>query len=140
MKSRFLLRSIFGFSVVLFTSCGGIKYYKHPTLSKRSHPQASPLDPVVLNAGEKVKLLKHTRGMIIGGGYIEGVVIEDPTLVAAHYGKAAKSDRFAPLVTVTGLKSGSTRAVYCNRLGERPNFTQPLPSDFQARSFLIRVK
>lgn len=134
MKVTIPLLALFS---VLLTSCGGLSYYKHPAASQQSAPQ---LAPVTLRANETIKLLKHSRGIAIVGGYIEGVAIEDTSIARVHYGKENESDRFAPLARLTGISHGSTRAVYCNRLGERPDFTKPLPEDFQRRSFVIHVK
>lgn len=123
------------FLLCLLPGCGGITRYVHRELPDQ--PGRS-LSSVSLDVGESIRILKHTRGIAIGGGYIEGVAIEDPAIVGVLYGRDGQ-DEFAPQVFLKALKPGTTRAVYCNRLGEQPDFSKQLPSVFQSRSFLIQV-
>ncbi len=124
--------------IPLLTSCGGLTYYVHRDAPAQA---GSTLAPVILQTGETVKTLKHTTGFM-WGGYKEGLAIEDPGIVGIHYGKTGSdgSDNWADLLSIKGLKPGRTRAVYCNRLGERPDFRKPLPQDFLSRSFDIHVR
>jgi len=128
--------SLIGFAVIL-SSCGGLSYYVHNEIPP---VQGELLAPVTLNTGQTIRVLKHSA--FIKWGYNEGVTIEDPSVVGLHYGKASSdgSDTWAPRVSIKALKPGTTRAVYCNRLGEQPDFTKPLPKDFKERSFLIIVQ
>jgi len=123
--------------VYLLSSCGGITRYYHHDIPTQPGVK---LAPVTIQVGQTVKLLKHTHGIIpLGGGYIEGVTIEDPSVVSVKYGKDG-SDLFDPFVYITGRKPGSTRAVYCNRIGKHPNFSRTLDTNFQRESFQIIVK
>lgn len=121
--------------VLLLTGCGGLTYYAHdrvPSLKEQALPA------VTMETGQTIKLLKHSTGFM-WGGYKEGLVVEDPSIAEVRYG-ADGSDNWAPTVYLVGLNPGTTRAVYCNRLGERPDFSQGLDRRFQSSSFEVIVR
>ena len=120
----------------LLTSCGGIRHYLHTDVPA---PAGQQLAPVALTVGESVKAVKHTRGVAIAGGYVEGITIEDPTIAMVRYGIDGNGDRFDPVVRIVGLRPGTTRAAYGNRLGEKPKFAHPNTSKMLPHSFLIHV-
>ena len=72
-------------------------------------------------------------------GYKEGVAVEDPSIAEVRDGTEG-SDDWAPTVYLIGLKPGTIRAVYCNRLGDRPDFSQDLDGGFQRGSFEVVVR
>ena len=111
-----LLTLLASFTVCFLSGCGSVQYYQH---SKVPAPAGENLTEVTLRIGETVKMVKHTRGIAIGGGYMEGVVLEDPSLVKIRYGKSGGADRFDPLVSMTGVRQGSCWAIYSNRLGSK---------------------
>lgn len=117
--------------VFVLTSCGGIRSYLHPNLEKTAE---SGLAPVVLAVGQELKVLKHGQGIAIVGGYKAGLRVADPSIAEVRYGDGSEEDAFAPVVYLTGVKPGQTRACYVNRLGDG--------TDFSARrgSFSIIVK
>ena len=121
--------------VLLLTGCGGLTYYAHDEVPSL---RGKALSAVTVEAGQTIKLLKHSTGLM-WGGFKEGVVVEDSTIVEVRYGKDG-SDNWAPTVYLIGLKPGTTRAVYCNRLGERPDFSQALDDGFQKHSFEVIVR
>ena len=134
--------SLIGFAAIL-TSCGGLNYYVHDNVPPL---RGESLAPVTLNTGQTIRVLKHSSGLM-WGGYTEGLTIEDSSIVSIRYGRirsnatsSDESDTWAPHLSIKGNKPGTTRAVYCNRLGEQPDFSKPLPKDFQSRSFQIIVK
>ena len=90
-----------------------------------------------MESGQSLKMLTHRSGMM-WGGYKEGIVVEDPSIVQVRYGKDG-SDNWAPAAYLIGLKPGKTRAVYCNRLGERPDFSRDLDAAFERSSFEVIV-
>ncbi|MBT8045422.1 MAG: hypothetical protein KJO79_10765 [Verrucomicrobiae bacterium] len=118
---------------VCLSGCGGLKRYYHPD------PVTDPgetLAPVTISVGDSIRLLKHSRGLM-WGGYIDGVAIENPRVVKIRYGKDHKnwSD---PSLYLIGLKPGVTRAVYCNRIGQQPDF-ENLRDQERQRCFQIIV-
>lgn len=122
----------------LLSACGSVKHYYHGDTVFQTRPAGTPLETITIEVGQDVKLLKHTQGLM-WGGYIQGVAIEDPDIVSLRFGKD-NSNSFDPTVYIKGLKPGVTRAVYCNRIGERPDFSNPLPRDFEESSFQIIVR
>ncbi|NWK57132.1 hypothetical protein HW115_16035 [Verrucomicrobiaceae bacterium N1E253] len=123
----------------LFCSCGGVKYYQHDrTLVK----MGKPLPPLRLLVGERIPVVKHTTGVTsIGGGYFTGLFVETPGLVEIKYGPDGRGDRFAPLLSIEGLRPGVTQASYGNRLGEVPDFSSPgSTSNVLGQSFTIEVE
>ena len=123
------------FIAFLLTGCGGLTYYAHDDVRSA---ERSALKTITMRPGQELKMLTHRTG-IMWGGYKEGIVIEDPSIAAIRYGKDG-SDNWAPAVYLIGLKPGRTRAAYCNRLGERPDFGNPLDRKYVDRSFEVIVK
>ena len=101
----------------LVAGCGSIRYYQH----KGGPPYSSKLQDVHLKVGQRVKVLKHSSGLM-WGGYIHGVAVEDLSIVEVQYGKDGKGDRWDPLVSLVGVKPGHCRAAYVNRMGDFPDF------------------
>lgn len=123
---------------VLLTSCGGVRYYQH---AGNVAPQGEVLEPVILRVGETKKVVKHTMGLMsIGGGYIQGVYVQDPSVVSVRYGEDGQGDKFEPLQTISGLKPGVTRAIYGNRLSEAPDSNSSVGGFQSPRSFTVEVK
>lgn len=108
----FLLLSL----CLLLPSCGGVTYYQHKKLQSR---QSVELSPIELAPGQRIKVLRHRRGLI-WGGYIEGLFVEDPSIAQVSYGNPPNGDRFDSKIYLLGLKPGQTRAAYGNRLSESP--------------------
>lgn len=135
--NRFLLLATL---ISMLTSCGGVTRYYHRDISTSSRTPEGTLATVTIRAGQEVKFLKHSRGLM-WGGYIEGLAIEDPNIVSLQYGnKGQNGDPFTPLLSIKGLQPGTTRAAYTNRMGEQPNFHQDLPEYFKRSSFKIIVR
>ena len=112
MKSLMRRGVLLGLAGCLLSSCGTLRYYQHP----KALSSTEGLRNLHLKVGQSVKLLRHSSGLI-WGGYIHGVDVEDSTLIDVRYGKGGKGDSFDPLVELVGLKPGSCRVVYSNRLG-----------------------
>jgi hypothetical protein len=76
-------------------------------------------------------------------GRIIAIQVADVTLAAevrSSLRTARGTDHWDPKVYLIGLKPGTTRAVYCNRMGEQLDFSKSLDSGFQQRSFQIIVQ
>lgn len=117
--------------VFVLTSCGGIRNYLHPESARTAE---GGLVPVELVVGQEVKVLKHTQGIAIVGGYKAGLRVADPSIAEVRYGDGSEEDSMAPNVYLTGGKQGETRACYVNRYGGEADFLD------RRNSFSIIVK
>lgn len=113
-------------AMLTLTSCGGIRYYVHQDEAvQQATRSAVELETVELRVGQQLKLLKHSQGIAIIGGYKQGVVVEDTNVVGVQYGDG--TDDFAAEVYLIGKKVGVTMAGYGNRLGAGLNYTTSSP-------------
>ncbi|WP_435895865.1 hypothetical protein [Oceaniferula spumae] len=121
---------------LLLCSCGGITHYQHDEVPAKS---GAKLSPVTINVGQRVRILKHTRGLM-WGGYIETVAVENTSIAIATRGNGTAADQSSPNVYLTGLKPGITRAAYCNELGSFSFEPEHLTPSMHRRIFEIRVQ
>lgn len=141
MNSRFFLPYLFLPALTcLMTSCGSVRHFQH---AKVPAPEGKTLSPLTLRVGETRKMVKHTFGLLsIGGGYVQGVSVENSSLVRIDYGKNRQvitGEVFDPYVYITGLKPGKTRAAYDNRLSSSYHFGQENEASSLRLTFVIEV-
>ena len=104
----------------LLSGCGSLRYYQH---DKAAVLSGESLGDLRMKVGSRVKLLRHSSG-IMWGGYISGVAVADSSVVSVEYGSKGRGDRWDPEVYLLGLKPGVSAAVYMNRMGGISEFSE----------------